>query len=80
MRRPHVFERSAPRSQRPPFQEPSLDAARRVAEALPELVRIAEAGGQATLAYLLTLAKLEAESAARRAAGQVASNGSDEAE
>ena len=33
---------------------------------MPELIRIAEAGGQSTLAYLLTVAKDEAERATRR--------------
>ena len=68
MRRPHVFERSVPRRRRQAFQEPSAEAARHVAEALPELIRIAEAGCQSALAYLLTVAEMEAESAARRAA------------
>ncbi len=66
MRRPHVFERSARRRRRPAFQEPSPDAARQIVDALPELIRIAEAGGQTALAYLLTLAEIEADSAARR--------------
>lgn len=68
MRRPQVFERSAPRGRRPAFQESSWEAARQVAEALPELIRVAERGGQAALAYLLTVA----ESAARRTADEVA--------
>ncbi len=74
MRRPHVFERSAPRGRRLSFQQPSPGADREVADALPALIRVAEAGGQSSLAYLLTLAKLEAERAARRAADEGASS------
>jgi hypothetical protein len=78
MRRPHVFERSAPRGRRPALQEPTPEAARQIAEVLPELVRIAEAGGQSSLAYLLTLAKLDAESAIRRAVGGSAPSPADD--
>ena len=64
MRRPHVYERSAPRGQRPAYHEPASDfeaAAREIASALPALIARAEAAGLATLAGLLGLARDEAE-------------------
>lgn len=64
MRRPHVYERSAPRRRREEAQEPRADAAgcaRSVARAMPALVATAEAAGLTGLAELLDAAWAEAE-------------------
>jgi hypothetical protein len=70
MRRPHVYERSAPRAKRDVEQECGGDyvpAARAVLDALPTLLRDAEAAGAITLARFLGQALTEAEGIVRRA-------------
>jgi hypothetical protein len=70
MRRPHVYERSAPRAKRDAEQECSGDyvpAARAVVDAVPALLREAEAAGAITLARFLEQALTEAEGILRRA-------------
>ncbi|WP_237482996.1 hypothetical protein [Lichenibacterium dinghuense] len=70
MRRPHVFERSAPRARRDVEQEAGADyipAARAAIVALPALLREAEAAGAVTLARHLGHALTEAEGIVRRA-------------
>jgi hypothetical protein len=70
MRRPHVYERSAPRAKRDVEQEGRADycpAARAVLDALPALLQEAEAAGAITLARFLGQALTEAESIVRRA-------------
>lgn len=64
MRRPHVYERSAPRPRRDAFQAPEgdpLEAARAVLRGLPPLVAAAESAGLAALVDLLDAARIEAE-------------------
>ncbi|RYC31125.1 hypothetical protein D3273_15570 [Lichenibacterium minor] len=64
MRRPHVYERSAPRRRRDEGVAPGVDpaeAARGVARALPALVAMAESANLAGLASLLDAAWAEAE-------------------
>ena len=71
MRRSHIFERSAPRAKRDVEQECSDDyvpAARAALDALPALLREAEAAGAITLARFLGQALTEAEGTVRRAA------------
>ena len=70
MRRPHVYERSAPRAKRDVEQECSGDyapAARAVLGSVPALLREAEICGATTLARLLGQALTEAEGIVRRA-------------
>ena len=70
MRRPHVYERSAPRARRDLEHEGGADyvpAARAVLDAVPALLREAEAAGAVTLARFLGQALNEAESILRRA-------------
>ena len=70
MRRPHVYERSAPRAKRD-FEQgcssDSVSAARAVLDALPALLRDAEAAGTITLARLLGPALTEAQGILRQA-------------
>ena len=68
MRRPHVYERTVPRA-RGPFPEPTADygpAARAVLDAVPGLLRQAEATEAFTLARYLRQALSEAERIVRR--------------
>ena len=70
MRRPHVYERSVPRARRDLVQEGGADyvpAARSVLNAVPALLREAEAAGAAALARFLGQALTEAEGIVRRA-------------
>ena len=70
MRRPHVYERSAPRAKRDVEQGCRGDympAARAVLDAVPALLRHAEACGAVTLARLLGRSLTEAEGIVRRA-------------
>ena len=70
MRRPHVYERSAPRAKRDVEQEcsgGSVPAARAALDALPAVLREAEAAGAVTLARFLGQALMEAEGIVRRA-------------
>ena len=70
MRRPHVYERSAPRAKRDVEQEcggDSVPAARAVLDAVPALLREAEVCGATTLARFLGQALMEAEGIVRRA-------------
>lgn len=65
MRRPHVYERSAPRGARGAYQEPSVaatPAAQELGAALPAMIDKAQAAGLATTADLLrrALAELQA--------------------
>ena len=64
MRRPHVYERSAPRRRREdgvmPGTDPA-DAARSIARAMPALIALAESAKLATLADLIDAAWAEAE-------------------
>ena len=56
MRRPHVYERSAPRGARGAYQEPPAAAApaiKDLAAALPELIDKAQAAGLGSTADLL---------------------------
>ena len=69
MRRPHVYERSAPRARRDVEQEGGADyvpAARAVLAAVPALLREAEAAGAVALARYLGQALTEAEGIVRR--------------
>jgi hypothetical protein len=69
MRRPHVYERSAPRAKRDVEQEGRADygpAARAVLDAVPALLREAEVCGAVTLARLLGQALTETEGILRR--------------
>jgi hypothetical protein len=69
MRRPHIFERLAPRAKRDVEQECGDDyapVARSVLGAPPTLLREAEAAGAITLAQFLEQALTEAESIVRR--------------
>ncbi len=68
MRRPHVYERTAPRARRDVEQGGAdyLPAARAAISALPELLILAEASGAITLARFLGQALTEAESIMRR--------------
>ena len=69
MRRPHVYERSAPRAKRDVEQERGGEyapAARAVLDVVPALLREAEAAGATTLARLLGQALTEAEGIVRR--------------
>lgn len=64
MRRPHVYERSAPRRRRDQGVMPGLDpaeAARSIARAMPNLMAMAEAAHLANLADLIDAAWAEAE-------------------
>ena len=64
MRRPHIFERSAPRFRREPYQEPRPDpgaVARGIGRQLPDLAAGAAAAGLTTLAGLLDAARIEAD-------------------
>lgn len=66
MRRPHVYERSAPRPSRSAYQEPQTDpavASREIVFALVNLIAKAELSGLATLAACLQSALVEAETA-----------------
>ncbi len=68
MRRPHVYERTVPRA-RGPLPEPTADygpAARAVLDAVPDLLRQAEAVGAVALARFLGQALTEAERIERR--------------
>ena len=70
MRRPHVYERTAPRARRDVEQESGADygpAARAVLASVPDLLRQAEACGAVTLARFLGQALTEAEGIVRRA-------------
>ena len=67
MRRPHVYERSAPRTARGTYQQPAADAGiagRSIAASLPSLIAKAEAAGLSGLADLLDRALAEADRAA----------------
>ena len=66
MRRPHVYERSAPRISKPPYDEPSAAAlvARTIAAQLTIMVEKAYGAGQSGLADLLEVARIEAENLA----------------
>ena len=69
MRRPHVYERSVPRAKRDVEQEGRAyygPAARAVIDAVPALLREAEACGAVTLARFLGQALTEAEGIMRR--------------
>ncbi len=69
MRRPNVYERSAPRAARSAYREPATDhveAARAIADQLGPLIARADAAGQSRLADLLHQARLEAETIAGR--------------
>ena len=62
MRRPHVYERSAPRGARGAYQEPPVAAApaiKDLAAALPELIDKAQAAGLVPTADLLRRALAE---------------------
>lgn len=66
MRRPHVYERSAPRGARAAYQEPptaAMSAIQDLAAALPAMIDKAQAAGLATTADLLhrALADLQAQ-------------------
>ncbi len=64
MRRPHVYERSAPRRRRGEGVAPGVDraeAARHVARAMPGLMALAESANLSALADLLDAAWDEAE-------------------
>lgn len=70
MRRPHVYERMAPRARRDFEQEGGANyvpAARAVLAGVPTLLHEAEAAGAATLARFLGQALTEAEGIVRRA-------------
>ena len=69
MRRPHVYERTAPRARRDVEQGGAdyVPAARYVLAAVPALLREAEASGAVTLARFLGQALTEAEGIVRRA-------------
>lgn len=72
MRRPHVYERSAPRGQRPAYREPNSDpaeTARAIAGYLRDLLAKAEATELATLARLLASALDKSERLAARQSG-----------
>ena len=67
MRRPHVYERSAPRTARGAYQQPAGDAGgagREIAATLASLIAKAEGAGLSGLADLLDRALAEAERAA----------------
>ena len=69
MRRPPVYERTGPRARRNTEHEGGADcvpAARVVLNAVPALLREAEAAGAVTLARFLGQAMSEAESIVRR--------------
>lgn len=69
MRRPHVYERSVPRAKRDMEQEGGADympAARAVLDAVPALLREAEACDAVPLARFLGQALSEAEGIAKR--------------
>ena len=69
MRRPHVYERSAPRARPDTTRTPQSDytsAAQAVLQDVPALLRHAEASGAVTLARYLGQALSEAESIMRR--------------
>lgn len=70
MRRPHVYERTAPRARRSVEQESGADyvpATHAVLAAVPDLLRQAEAAGAVVLARYLGQALTEAEGIVRRA-------------
>ena len=70
MRRPHVYERTAPRARRDFEQEGGANyvpAARSVLGAVPALLLEAEGAGAVTLARFLGQALTEAEGIVRRA-------------
>ena len=70
MRRPHVYQRSAPRARRDVEHEIGVDylpAARAAVAALRTLLRDAEAAGAVALARYLGQALSEAEGIVRRA-------------
>ena len=70
MRRPSVYQRSAPRARRDVGNETGADylpAARAAVAALPTLLRDAEAAGAVALARYLGQALSEAEGIVRRA-------------
>ena len=70
MRRPHVYERTAPRAWRGFEQQAGDDyvpAARAVLASVPALLREAEAAGAVTMARFLGQALTEAEGIVRRA-------------
>lgn len=63
MRRPHVYERSVPRSSRGPHQEPEnrAAAARLLAAQLGNMIERAEAAGLVEITKFLEDAQSEAE-------------------
>ena len=70
MRRPNVYQRSAPRARRDVEHETDADfvpPARAASAALPDLLRQAEAAGAAALSRYLGQALTEAERIVRRA-------------
>ena len=65
MRRPHVYERSAPRGSRGAYQEPAIaagPAVQELGEALPAMIGKAEAAGLVTTADLLRRALADLQS------------------
>lgn len=67
MRRPHVYERSAPRSSRDAYREPTNPAivGAMIADRLGPLIAMSEATGLEALADLLKRAKTEADVTSR---------------
>ena len=67
MRRPHVYERSAPRSSRDPYREPASPAVvgAMIADRLGPLIAMSEATGLDALADMLKRAKTEADVTSR---------------
>ncbi len=63
MRRPHVFERSAPRSKREAYQQTADRPAtgRQIALQLAPMIERAAGDGLGELAALLDIARIEAE-------------------
>ncbi len=64
MRRPHVYERSVPRTRRDAYQEPAGDpavVAQAIARTLPAMIQDAEDAGLTTVADHLTRALKAAE-------------------
>jgi hypothetical protein len=64
MRRPHVYERSAPRAARTPYEEPATEgasAARSIAYQLGAMIVMADGAGLSALGQLLQSARTEAE-------------------
>ncbi len=72
MRRPHVYERSAPRRRRDDGVAPGIDpaeAARHIARAMPALIALADGADLPVLAHLLDTAWAEAEKVEDEAGG-----------